>query len=63
MCGIFTLLNSNYENDNKQMEEDLVLTQFMKGKNRGPEFSILEPKYLQMILGFHRLAFRMCFCS
>ena len=56
MCGIFTLLNSNYENDNKQMEEDLVLTQFMKGKNRGPEFSILEPKYLQMILGFHRLA-------
>jgi asparagine synthase (glutamine-hydrolysing) len=55
MCGIFTLLNSNYENS-ETMENDIIQQEFMKGKNRGPEHSILETKYLQMILGFHRLA-------
>jgi asparagine synthase (glutamine-hydrolysing) len=56
MCGIFTLLNSNYENNDGTMEYDIIQQEFMKGKNRGPEHSILETKYLQMILGFHRLA-------
>jgi len=56
MCGIFTLLNSNYENDDEVFEYDVILNQFMKGKNRGPEYSIIETNYLQMILGFHRLA-------
>ena len=56
MCGIFTLLNPNYENTDKQIEDDIILNEFVKGKNRGPEYSKLETKYLQMILGFHRLA-------
>jgi asparagine synthase (glutamine-hydrolysing) len=50
MCGIFTLLNSNHMNIN------FVQNEFMKGKNRGPEFSKLEIGYIKMILGFHRLA-------
>ena len=33
-----------------------IYQQFMKGKNRGPEFSKLETQYLNMVLGFHRLA-------
>lgn len=55
MCGIFTLLNSSYDNDDK-VEYEVILNQFMKGKNRGPEYSKIETNYLQMILGFHRLA-------
>jgi asparagine synthase (glutamine-hydrolysing) len=49
MCGIFTLLNSSYDNNN-------VNNEFMKGKSRGPEFSKLDNLYLKLILGFHRLA-------
>jgi asparagine synthase (glutamine-hydrolysing) len=55
MCGIFTLLNSNYETD-KQIDYEVIVSQFMKGKKRGPEYSKVETNYLQMILGFHRLA-------
>ena len=50
MCGIFALLN-NYHLSINDIEEE-----FMLGKNRGPEFSKLETKYLKMLLGFHRLA-------
>ena len=50
MCGIFGLLN----HDNSQ--NDIINNEFLKGRNRGPEFSKLETKYMKMILGFHRLA-------
>lgn len=50
MCGIFALLN------NYHFCLDDIKQQFMKGQNRGPEFSKLETSYLKMILGFHRLA-------
>ena len=50
MCGIFALLNQ--ENNNLIEIEN----EFIKGKNRGPEFSKLETKYMKMVLGFHRLA-------
>jgi asparagine synthase (glutamine-hydrolysing) len=50
MCGIFALLN---QKNISPMEIDY---EFMKGKNRGPEFSKLETNYMKMVLGFHRLA-------
>jgi asparagine synthase (glutamine-hydrolysing) len=50
MCGIFALLNSYQTNFN------LIDEEFMKGKNRGPEFSKLDTNYMKMMLGFHRLA-------
>jgi asparagine synthase (glutamine-hydrolysing) len=49
MCGIFAILNNNVSF--KSIENG-----FMKGKNRGPEFSKLDCSFLEMILGFHRLA-------
>jgi asparagine synthase (glutamine-hydrolysing) len=51
MCGIFTLLN----NDNV-FTQQFVDEQFMKGKNRGPEFSVLKNVMLHAQFGFHRLA-------
>jgi len=51
MCGIFCLLNNKYTYQNKFIEE-----QFMKGKSRGPEFSILQDICLKCGFGFHRLA-------
>jgi len=50
MCGIFTLLNSSNCNIN------FIQNEFMKGRNRGPEFSKLSLDYIKIILGFHRLA-------
>jgi len=50
MCGIFALLNSS----NKTYKE--IENEFMKGKNRGPEFSKLDTSFMKMTLGFHRLA-------
>jgi asparagine synthase (glutamine-hydrolysing) len=50
MCGIFALLNSTDININ------IIKNEFMKGKNRGPEFSKLESRFMKMVLGFHRLA-------
>lgn len=55
MCGIFALLNSNLFNGS-ELTIDTVNNEFMKGKNRGPEFSKLDSTYMKMILGFHRLA-------
>jgi asparagine synthase (glutamine-hydrolysing) len=49
MCGIFALLNSG-------LNKETIHTEFIKGKNRGPEFSKLDMNYLKMVLGFHRLA-------
>jgi asparagine synthase (glutamine-hydrolysing) len=50
MCGIFALLNDC------GIRYDVIEREFIKGKNRGPEFSKLDVSYMKMILGFHRLA-------
>jgi asparagine synthase (glutamine-hydrolysing) len=50
MCGIFTLLNDD------RIDINLINDEFIKGKNRGPEFSKLDTNYMKMVLGFHRLA-------
>jgi len=51
MCGIFSLLNT------AGFSKEIVNTQFEKGKNRGPEYSKLDPFYIyNLYLGFHRLA-------
>ena len=51
MCGIFALLNdSGFSNET-------INSQFIKGKNRGPEYSKLKSFYnFNLNLGFHRLA-------
>lgn len=46
----FSILNNDYT-----ISTDLVNTSFIKGKNRGPEFSTLN-NYLKLVFGFHRLA-------
>jgi asparagine synthase (glutamine-hydrolysing) len=51
MCGIFALLNNVGRFDQGFIEE-----QFQKGKNRGPEFSILKNVMIETMFGFHRLA-------
>jgi asparagine synthase (glutamine-hydrolysing) len=51
MCGIFTLLNNN-----TTFTQEFIEKQFMKGKNRGPEFSVLTNIMIHAIFGFHRLA-------
>ena len=50
MCGIFALLN------NENYDQSMINDEFLKGQNRGPEFSKLENSYMKMVLGFHRLA-------
>jgi len=50
MCGIFALLNCN------KFSNNIIEKEFMKGKNRGPEFSKLDTSFMKMTLGFHRLA-------
>ena len=52
MCGIFAIVNSN---NNSYTNDPKVFTSFNKGKNRGPEFSILK-NYDNLKIGFHRLA-------
>ena len=54
MCGIFALCNYNdsYSKNNIHLIEE----SFNKGKNRGPEFSILKQVSIQLQFGFHRLA-------
>ena len=50
MCGIFALLNNN------DSDIEAIETEFMKGKNRGPENSqFLNLSTINTILGFHRL--------
>ena len=51
MCGIFTLLN--YE---QKYSRDLIQNQFMMGRGRGPEDSVLLKVGCKLIFGFHRLA-------
>jgi hypothetical protein len=52
MCGIFTLLNNNEQT----FSYSYIESQFMKGKNRGPENSQLVNIDIKAIAGFHRLA-------
>lgn len=51
MCGIFSIINNNYN----EISEEIIETAFYKGKNRGPEKSSLH-HYTSSVLGFHRLA-------
>lgn len=52
MCGIFALLNVQ----DLSFDNCVIHEQFMRGKNRGPEFSKLDSAYHNSVLGFHRLA-------
>jgi len=51
MCGIFALLN-NYNH----LSHPFIEEQFQKGKNRGPEYSVLSNVMMYALFGFHRLA-------
>ena len=50
MCGIFSLFNFH------NFSDIVVNEHFMKGVNRGPEFSKLDTSFNKLHLGFHRLA-------
>jgi len=53
MCGIFTIINSDYYEFDKQ----IIKKSFKNGKSRGPEFSLIKYyKQYNSIIGFHRLA-------
>jgi asparagine synthase (glutamine-hydrolysing) len=52
MCGIFTLLN----NEPQLFSNAYIESQFLKGKNRGPEHSHIEQVDIKATAGFHRLA-------
>ena len=52
MCGIFALLNHS----NSQLELSKIEESFMKGKNRGPDHSVIKNVSINITFGFHRLA-------
>jgi asparagine synthase (glutamine-hydrolysing) len=55
MCGIFSLLN--YADKQPKISNEMIESEFEKGKNRGPENSSLFINYpLNIVKGFHRLA-------
>lgn len=54
MCGIFALLNADGSSD--ELTRNYIEEQFMKGKNRGPEYSTLRNVMINTFFGFHRLA-------
>jgi asparagine synthase (glutamine-hydrolysing) len=71
MCGIFALLNNNYEYTHikegttyyepakhikSDYKIDVIKTEFLKGVGRGPEDSKFVENENNLILGFHRLA-------
>ena len=52
MCGIFALLNNN-----KTYSDEIIKNSFMKGQNRGPEYTkYLYKDNIDLNLGFHRLS-------
>ena len=56
MCGIFSIINEESRHPDRN---EYIKTQFMKGKGRGPEYSIIQTNnecYKNVVLGFHRLA-------
>ena len=52
MCGIFALCNYTPNN----VPENFIYDCFMKGQNRGPEYSSLKYVSINLKFGFHRLA-------
>jgi len=59
MCGIFSLLNLSrhyYNSKNISYQNINIYDEFIKGKKRGPEFSVLNSDYMKVLFGFHRLA-------
>ena len=54
MCGIFALLNT--DGSSNELTRNYIEEQFMKGKNRGPEYSTLRNVMVNAMFGFHRLA-------
>ena len=55
MCGIFSLLNFSRDG-NKSINKEFIINEFMKGKKRGPENSVIETVSIDIDFGFHRLA-------
>lgn len=53
MCGIFALLNYNEKISGFDKN---VYNEFKKGKQRGPEFSLLKQIQKKTLFGFHRLS-------
>jgi len=55
MCGIFSIIN--YTNCSVALTDEMIETEFQKGKGRGPESSKLffKPEF-NYVQGFHRLA-------
>lgn len=51
MCGIFALLNND-----EGFSQPFIEEQFLKGKGRGPEYSVLKQVMIKSQFGFHRLA-------
>jgi asparagine synthase (glutamine-hydrolysing) len=51
MCGIFALLNNC-----NIFTREYVHKQFLKGKHRGPEHSVIQEATVNATFGFHRLA-------
>ena len=51
MCGIFALLNNQ-----SSFDKNYVNNAFMRGVNRGPEFSEMVELSKNLTFGFHRLA-------
>ena len=51
MCGIFALLNNR-----SSFDKNYVNDAFMRGVNRGPEFSEMVELSNNLTFGFHRLA-------
>lgn len=51
MCGIFALLNRK-----QTLSMDTIIRGFEKGRNRGPEYSVLQDMSGHVLFGFHRLA-------
>jgi asparagine synthase (glutamine-hydrolysing) len=57
MCGIFALLNYSRSISTKALSREIITDDFNKGKNRGPENSIITfDESSNFIKGFHRLA-------
>jgi asparagine synthase (glutamine-hydrolysing) len=54
MCGIFSLLNTNYNDE--LFTKEFIKQQFNMGQQRGPDFSTIQNISINVIFGFHRLA-------
>ena len=53
MCGIFAMLDND---SSKDIPNDKIKQNFLKGQHRGPEFSEYKNVVINTIFGFHRLA-------